>query len=319
MSSVGLVLGGGGITGASYHFGVLLAIKMATGWDPNSADVIVGTSCGSFVGALVRGNALDLDILVGESANRDEVAERLRSHVFRRRRTPRGGMRWLRKSLLPGILKPDLNLIVGSPGLYDTSGIAAWVEESIGDLANTWPARPTVIVGYDVAEKLRVPFGTEGAPPVSLKQAVAASTAVPFVYEPVEIGGRWYADGGIASGTSADLLLANPTPLDLVIVIAPMAATETRSNSRFYEGLFDRAGNSALDAEIETVRSEWPDADVIILRPDERVLEATRPNPFSVDAAIPAFLRTLRSLRDELGHHEMWTILERHLVDGVPA
>lgn len=165
MSSVGLVLGGGGITGASYHFGVLLAIKMATGWDPNSADVIVGTSCGSFVAALIRGDALDLDILVGESANREEVAERLRSHVFRRRRTPRGGIRWLRNGLLPGLFKPDLNLIVGSPGMYDTSGIAAWVEESIGDLANTWPEKPTVVVGYDVAEKLRVPFGTEGAPP----------------------------------------------------------------------------------------------------------------------------------------------------------
>jgi hypothetical protein len=98
-----------------------------------------------------------------------------------------------------------------------------------------------------------------------------------------------------------------------------MAAEESRANSRFYEGLFDRVGRSALSAEIETVRSQWPDTDVIVLRPDERVLEATRPNPFSVDAAVPAFLRTLRSLRDELGHHETWTILESHLMEDVVA
>ena len=35
VSSVGLVLGGGGITGAAFHFGTLLALRMATGWDPN--------------------------------------------------------------------------------------------------------------------------------------------------------------------------------------------------------------------------------------------------------------------------------------------
>lgn len=319
MSSVGLVLGGGGITGASFHFGALFAIQMATGWNPNDADVIIGTSCGAFVAGLVRGEALNLESLVGDAHDREQVAERLRTRVFGKRSRPRGAVRWVRNGLLPGLRRPNLNLIVGSPGLYDTEPIANWLEESVGDIAQAWPHRPTVIVGYDVATKQRIPFGTEAAPDVSLRDAIAASTAVPFVYEPVAIDGRWYADGGIASGTSADLLLANPEPLDLIIVIAPMAAEDARSNGRFYEGMFDRVGRTALSAEIAEVRSQWPDADVIVLRPDERVLQATRPNPFSVEAAVPAFLRTLRSLRDELGHHETWTILEKHLVDEVAA
>ena len=51
---VGLVLGGGGIAGMAFHAGVLLALHHDLGWDARDADVIVGTSAGSIVGALLR-------------------------------------------------------------------------------------------------------------------------------------------------------------------------------------------------------------------------------------------------------------------------
>jgi NTE family protein len=313
VSSVGLVLGGGGITGASFHFGALLALDMATGWHPDEADVIVGTSCGAFTAAMVRGGGLTLDTFLGDSETRDEVAERLRGLIYRRTR-PRGVMRWMRRGVLPGLRRPDLNLALGSPALYDTSGIVEWVEHTLGPAADRWPDKPTVIVAYDLSDRSRVPFGTEAAPAAPIKTAVAASVAVPAVFEPVQIGGRWYADGGIASGTSADLVLANPDPLDLLVVLAPLAAVEARPGARFYEEMFDRAGRSALDAELATIREAWPHTDVVVLRPDRRVLATTRPNPLSVEAAIPAFLRTLRSLKSDLSRAGTWEILERHLV-----
>ncbi len=316
MSTVGLVLGGGGITGAAYHLGALLAIEMATGWDPDEAEVIVGTSCGAFTAALVRGDALSLDTFLGGAQSRDEVADHLRGLIYRRTR-PRGVLRWLRRGILPGLARPDLNLVLGSPALYETSGISEWVEDAVGDLAEGWPEHATVIVAYDLGSRTRAPFGTAGAPPARLKDAVAASVAVPFVFSPVGIDGRWYVDGGIATGTSADLVLANREPLDLVLVIAPMAATEARPGARFYEEMFDRVGRVALDAEISVIREAWPDTDIVVLRPDQSVLSAARPNPLSVRAAVPAFLRTLRSLKDELAGEENWSILERHLVRSV--
>jgi len=54
MSRIGLVLGAGGSVGHAYHAGVLAAIAEATGWSPNSAELIVGTSAGSLVAALLR-------------------------------------------------------------------------------------------------------------------------------------------------------------------------------------------------------------------------------------------------------------------------
>ncbi len=318
MSSVGLVLGGGGVTGASYHFGTLFALQMATGWDPANADVVVGTSAGSFIAAMVRGGALNLDTMVGNSRHDDDVIEWLSNNVYRRIR-PRGLVRWVRRGILPSIKRPGLGVVLGSPGIYSTEPIAEWVEKSLGDRADDWPSEPTVIVAYDLESRTRVPFGTEAAPVVPLKLAVAASSAVPFVYEPVTIDGRTYADGGFVSGTNLDLLLANPEPLDLIIIVAPMAATAARKGGRFYEETFDRAGRTALAAEIARVKEEWPETDVLILRPDERVLELTRANPMSVDAAIPSFLATLRSMRDELAHPSTWAMLERHIVNNVPA
>jgi len=48
----GLVLGAGGVVGGSWLVGALEALERETGWSPSAADVIVGTSAGSVVGAL---------------------------------------------------------------------------------------------------------------------------------------------------------------------------------------------------------------------------------------------------------------------------
>src|SRR3954467_12593456 len=49
---VGLVLGAGGVVGASWLIGALEALQDETGWDPPEAEALVGTSAGAVVGAL---------------------------------------------------------------------------------------------------------------------------------------------------------------------------------------------------------------------------------------------------------------------------
>src|SRR5213080_317817 len=91
---VGLVLGAGGVVGASWLIGALEALASETGWNPSEADVIVGTSAGSVVGALTAagiapeymaaytsGQAVDE---VAETQERAElIAERLDGTSFR--------------------------------------------------------------------------------------------------------------------------------------------------------------------------------------------------------------------------------------------
>src|SRR5881227_3043322 len=50
---VGLVLGAGGVMGGAWLTGGLHALATETGWDPASADRVVGTSAGAMMGSLL--------------------------------------------------------------------------------------------------------------------------------------------------------------------------------------------------------------------------------------------------------------------------
>lgn len=312
VSKVGLVLGGGGITGAAFHFGTLLSIQMATGWNPNDSEVVIGTSAGAFVAAMVRGEQLTMETFTGTGRSKAEIEEYLSGYLYTRG-APRGAIRWIRRGLLPALLRPSLHLALGSPGIFRTDGLQQWIHDALGPLADGWPDKPTALVAYAVRDHVRVPFGTEAAPEATLSEAVAASSAVPFIYEPVRIGDLWYADGGVASGTSLDLILAHPTPLDLVIVVAPFAATAPREGGRMYEDMFDRVGRKALASELAIVAEQWPETEVLVLRPDERVLNVARPNPMAASAAVPTFLATLRAMQGQLARRSVWNVLQEHL------
>lgn len=314
MSSVGLVLGGGGITGAAYEFAALMAIRMATGWNPDDAEIIVGTSAGATVAAVARAERLEIEVLTGGDRSRSEYAEHISGYLLRRTR-PTGFARWIRHGILPGLRRPGLEMALGGPAPFDPLGVIEYVEHLVGPLAHTWPEKPTLITAFDLADRRLVVFGTEDAPRVTLGEAVAASSAVPMVYQPITINGRDYVDGGVASGTSAHLVFEHAKkPLDFILVIAPMAAEEEREGARFYEGFLDRAGSESLNAELELIEATWPETDIVVLRPDSQVLSAARPNPMSVEASVPTFLRTLAFLRRELAESHVWELLEHHLV-----
>ena len=51
---VAVVLGAGGTVGHAFHAGVLAALHHELGWDARHADLVVGTSAGSVVAALLR-------------------------------------------------------------------------------------------------------------------------------------------------------------------------------------------------------------------------------------------------------------------------
>jgi NTE family protein len=76
------------------------------------------------------------------------------------------------------------------------------------------------VTAVDRRNGRRVVFGSPGAPHVSVAEAVEASCTVPWLFAPVEIGGREYVDGGVWSPTNLDaapagrdtyVLCLNPT------------------------------------------------------------------------------------------------------------
>lgn len=59
---VALVLGAGGSVGHSFHVGVLSALADELGWDARAADLVIGTSAGSVVGAGLRAGLAPADM-----------------------------------------------------------------------------------------------------------------------------------------------------------------------------------------------------------------------------------------------------------------
>ncbi len=93
-------------------------------------------------------------------------------------------------------------------------------------LSRMWPAGLWICATRrDTGQ--RVVFGAPGSPTVPLAEAVAASSAIPTYFEPVDIDGAEYVDGGLHSSTNADLLAASE--LDVAVVIAPMSTLDPKS------------------------------------------------------------------------------------------
>jgi len=154
---------------------------------------------------------------------------------------------------------------------------------------------------------------------VRLADAVAASSAIPLLFRPYGIDGRIYVDGGVSSGTHADLVLGSERPLDLVLVLAPLAADVQRKRARFHEKVFDRAGQRSLTEEIRLIKDAWPNSDVVVLSPAPSVQNAMRPNPMDASRAVATFTRTLISMKRTLARPELWELLDHHLRKRVRA
>jgi len=207
-----LVLGGGGITGIAWEIGMLAGLAEA-GVDLSGADLVVGTSAGSVVGAQLAGGtdltelyARQLQPSTGEPVgrlSRAAIAQlgwamlRTRgNHAAFRRRTG------------------TLALAAEKAGLTPTE--QERLDVFGGLVGAEWPERQLVVTAVDAESGKFRPFDRDSGVP--LVHAVAASCAVPGVYPPVTIDGRRYVDGGMRSAANADLAQG----YDRVVVLAPI-------------------------------------------------------------------------------------------------
>jgi len=217
MTTRGLVLGGGGITGIAWETGLLWGLAEA-GVDLTNADRIVGTSAGSIVGAQIS-SEIGLEELYRRQLlpPADDaplasiglgVVGRFAVSLLR----SRGDI--TRFGRLLGVASVKAAAQGKTPTVTDRY---AQVAERIGGL--TWPDRDLVITAVDVTTGELTTFGPHtDRSAVSLEDAVNASCAVPLVYPPIPIDGETYVDGGVRSGSNSDLMVG----IDAVVAITPV-------------------------------------------------------------------------------------------------
>jgi NTE family protein len=220
MSSA-LVLGGGGITGIAWEIGVLRGLELA-GVDLSDADLVVGTSAGSVVGAqLTSGAPLEqlYDAQLADPSNEIGASfGRLTMATYAVLLLAPGGSRTRARRLGRASLRA-----AGRPHATPEAERVAVIRDRLP--RHQWPERDLRITTVDAETGEFVVLDRHGD--VDLVHAVASSCAVPLVWPPVSVDGHRYVDGGVRSGTNADVAEG----AERVVVLAPLPRSLSRRQS----------------------------------------------------------------------------------------
>jgi NTE family protein len=304
-SRTALVLGGGGFTGGVYEIGALRALDLlAVNRTVNQFDVYVGTSAGSFVAALTANGVTPEEMMrVVNQQVPTPFKDVDRSTLMRPNALEfvRAGalmplkMLGLARNLLGQIRATSvIDLAVGiaealPSGLYDGRGIQEYLETVLGDPDRVNDFRllehELFLTATDLDTCERIVVGGPDWDDVPIARAVAASTALPMVYKPVEIKGRHLVDGGLRSTTNVDIaveagakfvVVVNPlVPYvnDFQKVIPTMLGSRVR---RVADMGFPQIGYQAfkllahqrLHEAVGHWREQYPGVDIILIEPD---------------------------------------------------
>ena len=259
--TLALVLGGGGLVGIAWETGLLAGLRQA-GLDLSRADLIVGTSAGSVVGAqLATGGDLD-DLYArqltpparpllpattaGLVAFAKAYAEAAPSGVMTQPARARLGALALEAAVPP---EPDY-----------LQAIAALLPN------HDWPERRLLLTAVDAGDGSFAVWDRESRIPLPL--AVAASCAVPLIFPPMFIHGRRYMDGGLRSSINADLAQG----CDGVIILSPLVSLPGQP--------------APAEAEVNRLRASGHRVHLIL--PDQAAAYALGPNLMDPAACVPA-------------------------------
>jgi NTE family protein len=252
MKKRALILGGGGTLGIAWEVGLLAGLA-AHGINLAEADLIVGTSAGSVVGALIAGG-VDLQVMLqlvrgGGSMQRTGPVD------------PAGMAAIYAKWSAMSTVDQDLMREIGQMALaIQAIPEEDWVDGIAQLMAPVpdWPDRNLQVTAVNAETGAFTVWTKESGVPIHL--AVASSCTVPGLFTPVQINGRRYIDGGVRTSTNADLALGYPT----VLILAPGLRPGHRQEAVLFE-----QERSALQASGSTVQVVVPDAATLaVFGPD---------------------------------------------------
>ena len=315
--SRGIALAGGGPLGAIWEIGALVALDEALlGLDLAAADIYVGVSSGSFIAAgLANGitpRAMHRMFIESEAA--DDPFEpdlllrpALKEYLHRFASLPQllgtAARRYLEAPWSAGFFESLEHLARALPtGIFDNVGIGDYLAKLFSAPGRTNDFRrlrhKLFIVATDLDTGEAVPFGARGLNDVPIARAVLASAALPGLFPPVEIDGRYYVDGALVKTLHASvalragaglLLCINP----LVPFNADLAARRTHKKpvSLVKGGLpvvlaqtFRAIIHSRMKTGMDRYRTEFPDADVLLFQPNRDDSDMFFTNVFSYSA-----------------------------------
>ena len=183
-----------------------------------------------------------------------------------------------------------VGLAEGLPtGIYSGRNIQKYVEEILSDPDRTNDfrllERELYLTATDLDTCERIIFGEGEWADVPISKAVEVSTALPGVYEPVEVKGRQLIDGGIRSTTNVDVAVERGAKFIVVVnPLVPYVNDFKRQIPTFFGTRVRRVSDMGLPAvmnqtfkliahaRLHQAVAQWqeryPGVDIILIEPE---------------------------------------------------
>lgn len=308
---IGFALAGGGPLGAVYEIGALAAIdESIDGLDVNDAVVYIGISAGGIIAAGLANGITPYEmcrIFVENDTNHS-------SAIFKPELLLKPDWEELRQRAVavPELIYESLQHYVeglGNSGLASSferlkqtlpSGILSG--EGIEDFLRSILSAPgrtndfrqlkkhLVLVATDLDSGESIRFGEVGLDDIPISKAARASAAVPGLFPPVKINGRYVVDGVLRKTLHASIAL--DYGVDILFCLNPIVSY----NAKIRHGPGKLAAGGLLIVLSQTLRSIihsrvergiskydvlYPQSDILLFEPDQQDAEMFFTNLFS--------------------------------------
>lgn len=293
------MLSGGATKAFYFHLGVLKALQV------RDVTSIVGSSAGAVLGALIASGADVKQIIKAVHSNKiylpqfDEWSKMLTSAMLFRPQyqnllrqgafTAWQGVKFL--ACLPSrtgcdILADGMDMFVNSQNQVSSFFSTVALEDMLRGLLPTQDftqlKKDLYIIATDLDSNRRAIFNAHFNAidaenrfirDVTVAESVRASTAIPGIFEPVKIKGRYYVDGEVKRTLSADV----GARLADTIIISHTYQPITRADNRTVKDLgwvsvIKQAGYIIFYERIKIweqhYRQQYPNKNIIIITPD---------------------------------------------------
>jgi predicted acylesterase/phospholipase RssA len=345
----GLALAGGGPLGAIYEIGALAALNESLSVDLNDADVYVGVSAGGFIAAAlcngITPHQMSRMFIEGEKSQDrfepsillrpalKEFAQRLASvppllaaalwHYALGTSTMMSAFERLGRAIPTGIFNGEqvdkyLGVIFSQAGRTN-------------DFRQLAHKLYLVATDLDTGESLA--FGSPGLDDVPISRAVQASAALPGLFPPTQIKGRYFVDGALRKTLHASMALEQG--IDLLLCLNPLVPFDasphhrTRDHEHHLDKLVEGGLpvvlaqtyrsiiHSRLGAGMERYKTVYPDTDIVLFEPNRADADMFFTNLFSYSSRRRLCEHAYQKTREELWkrRHELAPVLERHSVE----
>ena len=304
---IGLALAGGGPLGAIYEVGALCALEESVqGLDLTRLDGYVGVSAGGFIAAGLANGITPRALCRSFIENDGPRDDLIRPTLFI---TPAWAEYARRLASVPGLAAQAAYgyLFRGRPamaaierlgralpaGLFSHGPLEVRMRRMLQGPGRSNDfrqlQRKLVLVATDLDSGQTAPFGQPGWDHVPISQAMAASAALPGLFPPVPIDGRWYVDGALKKTLHARVLL--DMGLDLVLCLNPLVPFD--ATHRTHRRVMGAAGpriprlvdgglpvvlsqtfrtliHSRLELGMKGYEASHPGTDILLFEPDHR-------------------------------------------------